>query len=110
MYCGAVATHRSLSIHSRPLSEKQADTLADVFAALADPTRLRLFDLVRRAGDNGICSCDLVEPLDRSQPTISHHLKVLREAGLVASRKEGTWVWYSVTPGATDSLQSFVTK
>jgi len=110
MYCGAVATQRSLSIHSRPLTENQADALSGVFAALADPTRLRLFDLVRRAGDNGICSCDLVEPLDRSQPTISHHLKVLREVGLVESRKEGTWVWYSVAPGATDSLQAFVTK
>lgn len=110
MYCGGVATQRSLSIHSRPLSETQADSLAEVFAALSDPTRLRLFDLVRRAGDNGICSCDLVEPLDRSQPTISHHLKVLREAGLVESRKEGTWVWYSVAPNATRSLQSFVTQ
>lgn len=110
MYCGGVATQRSLSIHSHPLTETQADSLADVFAALSDPTRLRLFDLVRRAGEGGICSCDLVEPLDRSQPTISHHLKVLREAGLVESRKEGTWVWYSVSPGATASLLAFVTK
>ena len=110
MYCGDVAVQRSLSIHSRPLTEGQAETLSADFAALADPTRLRLFDLVRRAGDGGICSCDLVEPLDRSQPTISHHFKVLREAGLVESRKEGTWVWYSVTPDATASLQAFVTK
>ncbi len=110
MYSEEVAIQRSLSIHSRPLNEGQAESLSAVFAALADPTRLRLFDLVRRAGDGGICSCDLVEPLDRSQPTISHHLKVLREAGLVESRKEGTWVWYSVTPGATASLQAFVTK
>lgn len=110
MYCGDVATERSLSIHSRPLTESKADALAEVFAALADPTRLRLFDLVRRAGEGGVCSCDLVEPLDRSQPTISHHLKVLREAGLVESRKEGTWVWYSVSPGATASLLAFVTK
>lgn len=110
MYCEDVATQRSLSIHSRPLTESQADSLSAVFAALSDPTRLRLFDLVRRSGDNGICSCDLVEPLDRSQPTISHHLKVLREAGLVESRKEGTWVWYSVTPTATASLQAFVTS
>lgn len=110
MYCEDVATQRSLTIHSRPLTENQAEALSAVFGALADPTRLRLFDLVRRAGNNGVCSCDLVEPLDRSQPTISHHLKVLREAGLVESRKEGTWVWYSVTPGATTSLQAFVTK
>lgn len=110
MYSVDVAIQRSLSIHSRPLTEGQAESLSAVFAALADPTRLRLFDLVRRAGVGGICSCDLVEPLDRSQPTISHHFKVLREAGLVESRKEGTWVWYSVTPDATATLQAFVTK
>lgn len=105
-----MATQRSLRIQTRPLSEAQAATLAQVFAALADPTRLRLFQLVRRAGTSGVCSCDLVEPLDRSQPTISHHLKVLREAGLVESRKEGTWVWYSVTQNAMSSLEHFVTQ
>lgn len=110
MYCGDMATQRSLSVHARPLSERQADDLAVVFAALSDPIRLRLFDLVRRSGSQGICSCDLVEPLDRSQPTISHHLKILREAGLVESRKEGTWVWYSATPHATETLTTFASK
>lgn len=109
MYSEEMATQRSLHIQARPLNEQRASELSEVFAALADPTRLRLFDLVRRSGKNGICSCDLVEPLDRSQPTISHHLKVLREAGLVESRKEGTWVWYSATPNATAALRSFVT-
>lgn len=110
MYCGTVTQQRTVPLSRRPLSEAGADSLVPIFAAFADPVRLRLFDLVRRAGGEGICSCDLLEPLDRSQPTISHHLKVLREAGLVESRKEGTWVWYSVTPGATDAVQSFFTK
>ena len=77
-------------------------------AALSDPTRLRLFDLVRRAGADGICSCDLVEPLERSQPTISHHLKVLREAGLVDSRREGTWLWYFTVPGCLTEMNDFL--
>ena len=108
MYDESVTTSRAAPLGSRPLTETSAAHLAGVFGALADPVRLRLFDLVRRAGADGICSCDLVEPLDRSQPTISHHLKVLREAGLVGSRKEGTWVWYSVTDDALESVSRFV--
>lgn len=101
---------RPVPISSRPLNEAGARVLSEVFDALSDPTRLRLFDLVRRSGPGGICSCDLVEPLERSQPTISHHLKVLREVGLVESRKDGTWVWYSVTPHALDLVQRFVNR
>ena len=108
MYAGGVTSARRIPLGTRPLTEGHAGQLAGVFGALADPVRLRLFDLVRRAGADGICSCDLVEPLDRSQPTISHDLKVLREAGLVESRKEGTWVWYSVTADAMDSVARFV--
>ncbi|MEI6630089.1 MAG: metalloregulator ArsR/SmtB family transcription factor [Actinomycetota bacterium] len=88
----------SVSLSPRPLHAKDAFVIARVCSALSDPVRLRLFDLVRRAGASGVCSCDLSEPLDRSQPTISHHLKVLREAGLVESRRDGTWIWYSATP------------
>lgn len=108
MYDDDVTSSRSVPLGTRPLTESHAGDLSAVFGALSDPVRLRLFDLVRRAGSDGICSCDLVEPLDRSQPTISHHLKVLREAGLVESRKEGTWVWYSVTADAMDSVSRFV--
>ncbi|MCX6526802.1 MAG: metalloregulator ArsR/SmtB family transcription factor [Actinobacteria bacterium] len=88
----------AVSLSNRPLHAKDAFVIASVCSALSDPVRLRLFDLVRRAGAAGVCSCDLTEPLDRSQPTISHHLKVLREAGLVESRRDGTWIWYSATP------------
>lgn len=110
MYDGTMSLSRSVPLSSRPLSSIQADSIAAVFGALSDPVRLRLFDLVRRSGTQGICSCDLVEPLERSQPTISHHLKILREAELVESRKEGTWVWYSVTEHATDVLKTFLTR
>jgi ArsR family transcriptional regulator len=110
MYDVHMATRRPVPLGSRPLTDGQAVGLASVFGALADPVRLRLFDLVRRAGADGVCSCDLVEPLDRSQPTISHHLKVLREAGLVESRKEGTWVWYSATENAMDIVSRFSSR
>lgn len=104
-----MAPQKSVRLAGRPLNDSAAEQLAAVFASLSDPVRLRLFDLVRRAGTDGICSCDLVAPLERSQPTISHHLKVLREAGLVESRREGTWIWYSVTPGALDMVGKFTT-
>jgi len=79
-----------------PLHEPDAAELAQVFAALADPVRLRLLSLIAAAGE--ICSCDLLGPLDRSQPTVSHHTKVLAEAGLIAGEKRGRWVWWSVVP------------
>jgi len=79
-----------------PLHEPDAAELAQVFAALADPVRLRLLSLIAAAGE--ICSCDLLGPVDRSQPTVSHHTKVLAEAGLIAGEKRGRWVWWSVVP------------
>ena len=110
MYGGVMASPRSIPLSRRPLNDASAEELANVFAALADPVRLRLFDLVRRAGTTGVCSCDLVEPLERSQPTISHHLKVLREAGLVESRREGTWLWYTVVTESLDSANQFLAR
>jgi ArsR family transcriptional regulator len=110
MYCEVMASAKSIPLTKRPFTDSSAQNLSVAFAALADPVRLRLFDLVRRAGSTGVCSCDLVEPLERSQPTISHHLKVLREAGLVESRREGTWLWYSVVPDALKSAEAFLSR
>ena len=110
MYGGCMASSKPIQLGKGPLSETGATELVPMFAALSDPIRLRLFDLVRRAGDAGICSCDLTEPLDRSQPTISHHLKVLREAGLVESRRDGTWIWYSVAPRALETVARFIQR
>lgn len=78
------------------LSEAEAEDLAGAFKVLADPVRLRLLSLI--ASTEEACACDLVEPLERSQPTISHHLTVLTEAGLLTREKRGKWAWYRVVP------------
>lgn len=86
-----------------PLSEAEARAIARVFAALSDPARLRLYSLV--ASQPGeVCACSLVEPVGRSQPTVSHHLKVLYEAGLVDKERRGSWIWYRAVPGKAGDL------
>ena len=80
------------SVTEAPLSEADAAELARVLAALADPVRLRLLSLV--AATDEVCSCDLEAPLGRSQPTVSHHTKVLAEAGLIIGDKRGRWMWW----------------
>jgi len=91
-----------------PIDPAQADELARVFRALADPVRLRLLSLIGARADGEACVCDLVAPFDLTQPTISHHLKVLREAGLIESERRGTWVYYSVLPGALERLATLL--
>jgi ArsR family transcriptional regulator len=84
------------------LSAAEAQQRALVFKALADPNRLRLLSIVK-AGESGeSCVCDLTEPLDLGQPTVSHHLKILVEAGLLHREKRGTWAYYSLVPGALE--------
>ena len=80
-----------------PLDTPSAEKLAGWFSVLADPTRLRLFSLIATAGQ-ACAACDLAEPLGVSQPTVSHHLKLLRDAGLVDSEKHGRWVYYQPVP------------
>ena len=89
-----------------PLEAAEATELARRFAALADPVRLRLLSLLATSGEGAVCACDLVEPVGKSQPTVSHHLKVLREAGLVTGEKRGTNVWYAVVPEALEGLRA----
>ena len=79
-----------------PLSDARAAALADTHAALADPIRLKLLSLIATAGE--ICSCDMVEPLAKAQPTVSHHTKILAEAGLITGDKRGRWVYWSLSP------------
>lgn len=88
----------------RPLGEDDAKSLAAVFKALSDPVRLRLLSLIASHEGGEACVCDLAGPFDVTQPTISHHLKVLREAGLIDSERRGTWVYYWVLPNALDRL------
>ncbi len=76
------------------------------FAVLADPVRLRLLSLLASASAGEACVCELVEPLGRSQPTISHHLKILVDAGLITGDKRGRWVWYRAVPERLGQLRS----
>lgn len=87
-----------------PLSAEQAGELARVFKALSDPVRLRLLSLIASRGGEQVCVCELTEAFDLTAPTISHHLKVLRETGLIASERRGTWVYYWVLPALLDQL------
>ena len=86
-----------------PLSEQAASELAPMFKALGDPVRLRLMSLIASTGSEA-CVCDLSGVFDLTQPTISHHLKVLRQAGLVTSERRGTWVYYRVHPEVLERL------
>ena len=92
-------------IAQEPLAAADAEVLARQFAALADPVRLRLVSLLATAESGAVCACDLVEPVGRSQPTVSHHLKALVTAGLLVIEKRGRNVWYAVVPGALEALR-----
>ena len=81
-----------------PLDAAQAGVLAPMFKALGDPVRLRLLSMIASAGDGEVCVCDLSGAFPLTGPTISHHLRVLREAGLVDCERRGTWVYYRAVP------------
>lgn len=88
------------------LDEVEAVALADAFKVLADPARLRLLSLVASAEGGEACACDLVEPVGRSQPTVSHHLSTLVDAGFLTRDKRGRWAWYRVVPERIESLRA----
>lgn len=92
----------------QPLNEGDAVDLARMFKALSDPVRLRLLSLIAAHDGGEACVCDLIGPFDVSQPTISHHLKVLREVGFVGCERRGTWVYYWVMPAALARLSGLL--
>jgi ArsR family transcriptional regulator, arsenate/arsenite/antimonite-responsive transcriptional repressor len=89
-----------------PLSADQAVKLARLFKAMGDPVRLRLLSLIASHQGGEACVCDLTDVFDLTGPTISHHLKVLREAGLISGERRGTWVYYRVEPEALSRLSA----
>ena len=91
-----------------PLSIDQAERIAPLLKALADPVRLRLLSLVASHGEGEACVCDLNVAFDLSQPTISHHLKVLHEVGLLDRAKRGVWVYYSIKREALADLGALI--
>jgi ArsR family transcriptional regulator len=88
------------------LSEVESNQLATVLGAMADPVRLRLLSIIAASGE--VCSCNLEEPLGRSQPTISHHTRVLAEAGLIVGRKRGKWTWWQIVPEQLATVRRFL--
>lgn len=86
------------------LTAQKADDLARSLKALADPTRLRLISIVAASEGEEACACDLTEPVGLSQPTVSHHLKVLVDAGFLSRTQRGTWAYFKVVPGALDAV------
>jgi ArsR family transcriptional regulator, arsenate/arsenite/antimonite-responsive transcriptional repressor len=95
-------------LSAAPLTEDVAIDLARGFKALADPVRLRLLSLIASFEGGEACVCDLTDAFDLTGPTISHHLRVLRETGLVESERRGTWVYYSVVPSRLAALSSLL--
>lgn len=81
-----------------PMTQDEAEETAALLKVVADPARLRILSLLVRAEEQEICVCDLTEPLGLSQPTVSHHMKVLRDAGLTVSEKRGRWVYHRLVP------------
>ncbi len=105
----AGAAECSVPLVREPLSETAAAGLAQVFKALGDPVRLRLLSLIGAHQGGEVCVCDLTTAFDLTQPTISHHLKVLREAGIITSQRRGTWVYYRLVPAALERMASLLT-
>ena len=92
-----------------PIAPQDAEQLAATLKALADPARLRLLSIVASSEGQEACVCDLVEPVGLSQPTVSHHLKILTEAGFLSRSKRGTWAYYRLQPDALTGVADFLT-
>ena len=91
-----------------PLDQEEADRLARALKTIAEPARLRLLSLIQAQPGGEACVCHLTEPLGLSQPTVSHHLKVLRDAGLVERERRGSWAYYRVVPETLTVLRNLL--
>jgi ArsR family transcriptional regulator, arsenate/arsenite/antimonite-responsive transcriptional repressor len=94
------------SILTAPLEDEEAAELARGFFALADPVRLRVLSILASAAAGEVCVCAFVSPLGKAQPTVSHHLKILGEAGLIHGERRGKWVWYSLDRARLANLRA----
>ena len=109
MIDAATAVECCAPLVREPLTAARADEMARVFKAMGDPVRLRLLSLIASHEGGEACVCDLTDVFDLTGPTISHHLKVLREAGLITGERRGTWVFYRVRPDALRSASQLLT-
>lgn len=92
-----------------PIEKHDAERLAGVLKALADPARLRLLSLIQSSPEGEACVCDLTAPLGLSQPTVSHHLRILTESGLLEREKRGVWAYYRLVPTAIAAIADLLT-
>jgi ArsR family transcriptional regulator len=104
----AGAEECAIPLVHEPIGEGAATGLAQVFKALGDPVRLRLVSLIGAHQGGEVCVCDLTTAFNLAQPTISHHLKVLREAGIITSERRGTWVYYRLVPAALERMAALL--
>ncbi len=93
---------------SAPISEDDAAELAGMLKALSDPVRLRLVSIIASAVGSEACACDLPALVDRTQPTVSHHLSILVDAGIVTREQRGKWAWFGLVPSRLETLGSFL--
>jgi ArsR family transcriptional regulator len=105
----AIAEACAIPLVREPIGEAAAAGLAQVFKALADPVRLRLVSLIGAHQGGEVCVCELTEAFELTQPTVSHHLKVLRDAGIIASERRGTWVYYRLEPSVLERTGALLT-
>ena len=103
-----LSTECCASVLAAPLDTAEASELASGFSALADPVRLRVLSILAASPEGEVCVCDFVQPLAKSQPTVSHHLKVLSDAGLVHGERRGKWVWYSLNRDRLAELRATI--
>jgi ArsR family transcriptional regulator len=99
----ATITECCPSVSAAPLSEAEADVLARRFAALSDPVRLRVLSLI--ASTDEVCSCEMLDPIGKAQPTLSHHTRILADAGLIVGEKRGRWVYWRSVPEQLQELR-----
>ena len=105
---GDALTRCCPSVLAAPLDVADAAELAKGFSALSDPVRLRVLSILAASPEGEVCVCEFVEPLGKSQPTISHHMKILSESGLVQGDRRGKWVWYSLNRARVAQLRAAI--
>lgn len=103
---GAGSCHEPVEL--LPMERSEAERIAKVLKAVAEPTRLQLLSMIQASAGGEACVCDLTAPLGLTQPTVSHHLKILVDAGLITRDKRGIWVWYAIVPGRLDPIRALL--
>ena len=92
------------ALNAEVLSDEEAEATAELFKALADPARVRILNILATSGGEPVCVCNLIEPLELSQPTVSHHMRKLLDAGLIEREQRGKWAFFSLNSDAVETL------